>query len=308
VLGLAPLVLWNLRNDLATLDPDTQPLVEHPEWGYPQRVLGVARTTSRVLWGGDQLSIGRPAQWGVVLCAVALVVLSLLGVVAMVRWRGASRVVLLAPVLALLGLPVLRVMSLQVDPRYAVGWWPGLVVLVAAGAAAAAERSGGGGRAARTTLAGVVLVHLGVVGVGAADALADQRDRTDGLDATVDLVDDLRRCGVDTVWGDYWAVYPTLWASDVELGAVVTWGPERLTTFRPDDLASVGRVAVLVPAVMADTSASAELATDGTGRGATGWTPVTDPDTGVRIGLERTAAALPEGCLGAGGLVPVAGG
>ncbi len=300
-LGVAPLVVWNLRNGMATLDPDTQPSVEHPEWGYPQRVLGVARTSWRVLSGGDQIALGRPAQVAAVLVAVGLAALAVLGVAALVRWGGTSRVVLLVPVLMLLGLPVLAVMSLQVDPRYAVGWWPGLVVLVAAGAALAVE-VGRPRAAAPVALSLLVALHLLVVGVGLGRSLEARVDRRDAVDATSDLVEDLRGCGVDTVWGDYWAVYPMEFASDAELRGIVTWGPQRLSEDRPADVAERSRVAVFVPSVLGDVAAAAAQATDGTGRGVDGWEVVSDPDTGVRLALERTDAPLPRDCLGAAGL------
>lgn len=313
VVGVGPLLIWNLRNGMATLDPGAGPSIEHPEWGYPQRLVGVLRTSGRVLSGGDQVSVGRAVQVGALVGALALAVISVAGVVALVRWRGASRVLLLVPVLTLFGLPVLRVMSLQVDPRYAVGWWPGLVVLVAAGAAAAVDLERPPRAVVPALLVALVVVHLVVVGAGTRAALTERSDRVapaevvDAVDATADLVADLGRCGVDAVWGNYWAVYPLEWASDAQLRGTVSWGPERLTTLRPTGVGSLDRVAVAVPDVMEDVAASAALATDGTGRGGGGWISVVDPESGMRLAIERTGEELPVGCLGAGGLEPLPG-
>ncbi len=302
VVGSAPLLMWNLGHDLAILRPRGQPAVEHPEWGYADRAVGMLRTTGRVLVGRDEVPTAPLLTWAAALCVGSLVVLALWGAWALLRGSWQDRSLLVAPAAMLLGLPLLRVMSLQSDPRYAVGWWPGMVVVVAAGAAAAAGAQGASGRVLRAALAGVVVVHLAVVATGASDLLAEQRDRPNAVEATPDLVEDLRRCGVDAVWGNYWAVYPVLWASGDELQGDVTWGPERLTAFLPEEPLSLQRIAVLLPAAMTDPAASAALATEGTGRGAAGWLGVVDPDSGVRIALEQTVEPLPADCLGASGL------
>lgn len=302
VLGVAPLLVWNLRNGMAILDPDGQPSVEHPEWGYPQRWVGLWRTTERVLWGGDQIRTAAPWSIAALVCAGAALSLAIWGAVALARRRGSARVLLVVPAVTLLGLPLLRVMSLQADPRYAVGWWPGLVVLGAAGAAAAASLRGPGGRVLRAALVALVALHLAVVARGATVAL--DRDRPDGstVEVTSDLVRDLRRCGVDAVWGDYWAVYPLLWSSGAGFAHEVQWGPQRLTAIGSGTDPDARRVAVLVPSVMTDTTASARLVADGTTVGQRGWIALVHPPSGARIALEETGAALPPGCVGSGGL------
>lgn len=305
VVGLAPLVLWNVRNEWATLDRRRQPVVEHPEWGYLDRFVGLWRTTQRVLWGGDQLDPGRVATVAAVVVAATLVLLCVIGLVVLVRNGGVGAALVVGPLVMLAGLPVLEVMSLQVDPRYAVGWWPALVVLLAAGAAWAAQRRAGWGRAARAGLALVVLVHLGTVVAGARAVERTTDADLDTVGDTAELTRDLRRCGVDTVWGSYWRVYPVLWASEAQLRGRVQWGPQRLDELAPADPDTVRRVAVLPPPDATDAVAAAEQLADGTGRGASGWLALVHPDSGVALAVELTGEALPEGCVGPGGLEPL---
>lgn len=298
--GVSPLVLWNLRNSFATLGSSTQP-VAHPEWGYLDRSWNTARVTARVLWGDASTP---PGSFGALrfLVGAILVGLVLLGVVALVRVGRGGLPLLSVVAVCLLGLPALKAFSLDVDDRYAVGWWPGLVVAVAAGVVVVATSEDLVRRIGLGALCLGLVAHLAVVVSGARSAV-EHRSRWPSAEAeTLDLARDLRRCGVDAVAGDYWVVYPAVWASDARVAGGSFFGPERLAALAPAAWSRLQRVAVLPPTAKVAPGDAANLVTARTGRGRDGWISATHPGTGVVVMLERTAQGLPDGCLGGTGL------
>jgi hypothetical protein len=222
VVGSAPLIMWNLGHGLAILRPRGQPAVEHPEWGYADRAVGMLRTTRRVLVGRDEVPAAPLLTWAAALCVGSLVVLALWGAWALLRGSWQDRSLLVAPAAMLLGLPLLRVMSLQSDPRYAVGWWPGMVVVVAAGAGAPPVRRGPAAGAA----CGARRRGRGAPGSGRdgrrtcwrSNAIARTRRGDARPGRGPPAVRRRRRLG------NYWAVYPVLWPRRRTAGDV-TWGP-----------------------------------------------------------------------------------
>ncbi len=300
VVGASPLLLWNVRNDLDTFRLGEQP-VQHPEWGYGDRLYNTFRQTGRILWGDDPT---RFPGWAVplrALVAVVLVGLVAFGAVRLARAGRAAWPLLTAIVVALLALPVLQTFSLETDSRYANAWWAALGALVAVGAASVAALRPTGLR--RALLAVLVLavasqvamsVHSGV------DALDRRTSAPSAESLTADLAHDLRRCGVDVVVGDYWGVYPSVWGSDGELRGEVLYGPDRMESIHPDSYPRARRLAVIAPAGVT-IDESERTATTDTGRGAGGWVSVTHPPTGTVLALERTATPLPAGCIGPSG-------
>lgn len=303
-LGVLPLVAWNLRNGMAILDSESQP-VQHPEWGYPQRLANTVRLTGRVLWGDGSAPLGGVPRLLATAVAVIGVVVLAAGLWALWRWRPRSWPLVGVVAVSILGLPLLSSLSLETDQRYAVGWWPGLVVLVAAGAAGVVDAlDGRAAVAACTVVAAAVAVQLVVVVAGAWPVVSDRTGTPSAEAATRDMADDLRRCGVDVVAGDYWAVYPAVWGSDARLRTRVTWGPERLAGTSASADARRVAVAPTEPAreSVRDVRGAAAAAAP-PGRGGRGWVVATHPGTGVRLAIERTAEPLPEGCIGPSGFV-----
>jgi hypothetical protein len=295
-LGAAPLIAWNLRNSFGTFDSSSQP-VQHPEWGYLDRAWNTVRLTGRVLWGDAASPPGSAGGLRVVAGAVVLG-LGVAGVVVLVRSGRRAWPLLSVVVVCLLGLPALRALSLDVDLRYATGWWPGLVVAVGAGAVAATSAATPVWRRAATAAVCVgVVAHLVVVATGAWTAVRDRTPSPSAEAATRDLADDLRRCGVDAVAGDYWAVYPAVWGSDATLDGEVDFGPERLDGLAPEGPAP-GRIAVLPPPNVADPLDAAHLVAERTGRDADGWVSAVHPGTGARVVLEGPERTFPAGCIG----------
>ncbi|UDY35579.1 hypothetical protein [Dermatobacter hominis] len=302
VVGAAPLLLWNLRNSFASLDSSAQP-VQHPEWGYLDRAWNTVRLTGRVLWGDAASPPGSAGGLRFVAGAVVLG-LGVAGVTALARGGRRAWPLLSVVVVCLLGLPALRALSLDVDLRYATGWWPGLVVAVGAGAVAATSASSPSlRRTATAALCVGVAAHLVVVGAGAWTAVRDRTRSPSAEAATRDLADDLRRCGVDALAGDYWAVYPAVWGSDAALDGGVQFGPERLDDVAPASWADAARVAVLPPPNVVDPLDAAALVGERTGRRADGWVATVHPGTGARVVLEGPERSLPSGCIGETGLV-----
>lgn len=307
--GVMPLLAWNAANDWATFRPGNQPVV-HPRWTYLNRLANLADVSGHVLSGNG--SSGVPA-WGVVVnVAVGVVLVALLGCGVMVLARCGRRGVPLqvAVVVALLGLPVLGAFSLDDQYRYAVAWWPALAVLVAAGTTWVADRPSARVRhSARGVVAVAVVLHVAVVAAVGRSALAAAAEQPDPSERTRDLVADLRRCGVDAVVGDYWSVYPVLWADGARMAGEVVWGPDRLEAVHPDGWNAPLRVAgLLAPGVLDPVDAAAAV-TRATERGGGGWVYAVNPATNVRVALEVTDRPLPDGCLGEDGLrvLPVPG-
>lgn len=302
--GVLPLVAWNLRNDMAILDSESQP-VQHPEWGYPQRLGNTVRLTGRVLWGDGSAPLTGVSRALAAVVAAVLVAVLLAGLWALWRWRPGSWPLLGVAAVAILGLPLLASLSLDTDQRYAVGWWPGLVVLVAAGACGVVDVLGGRALVAACTAVGAaVALQLVVVVAGAWPVVADRTATPSAEAATRDMARDLQRCGVEVVAGDYWAAYPAVWGSDAELRALVTWGPARLAGTASSGAGPRLAVAPIEPrrGSVADVRAAAEAAAP-PGRGERGWVVATHPGTGVRLAIERTAEPLPDGCIGPSGFV-----
>ncbi|MFZ4517526.1 MAG: hypothetical protein ACOYOP_04015 [Microthrixaceae bacterium] len=305
VFGLLPLLVWNAANDWATFRPGNQPVV-HPRWTYLNRLANVVDVSGHVLSGNG--SSGVP-PWGVVAnVAVGVVLVALLACGVMVLVRCGRRGVALqaAVVVAVFGLPVLGAFSLDDQYRYAVAWWPALAVLVAAGTTWLADRPAAGVRhAARAVVAVAVAAHLAVVVAVGRTALAGAAGQPNATDRTRDLAADLRRCGVDGVVGDYWSVYPVLWADRAVMVGEVVWGPDRLDAVHPDGWTEPVRVAGLLDPAVADPVNGAAAVTRATGRGGGGWVYAVHPGTNVRVALEITDTPLPDGCLGPDGLRPL---
>lgn len=304
--GASPLLLWNLRNGFASLESGAAP-VQHPEWTYVDRLANTARITTRVLWEGAP---PRPeaSTWVSFLQVGAL--LALLGIVGvgavhLLRSWQRSAPLLAAVGVMLLGLPMLSAFSLDVDSRYAVAWWPALVVLVATGAGVLAGRDRGTSRiwGIAAIVIGVAAQVLGTAWV-AVPAVRDRSARTDPSALTRDVAHDLQRCGVEAVEGDYWAVYPILWGSEAELDGAVPVGMERLAGLVPTDWSSIDRIAMVGVPGSLDLSAISGIVTDTTGRGENGWTRTVHPETGTIVWLEGSGP-FPDGCIGVSGLQEV---
>ena len=159
-------------------------------------------------------------------------------------------------------------------------------------------------RAAVGTVAVALVVHLAVVVDGAWLQVERRTPVPSAESATRDLAEDLRRCGVDVVAGDYWAIYPAVWGSDARLRSATFFGPDRLDANRPASWPRVRRVAVLPPPTVVNGQDAANLVALRTGRGRDGWVATVHPGTNVRVLLERTASPLPAGCVGENGLAP----
>ena len=229
LVGLAPLLLWNLRNGMDTLSDGAAPSL-HPEWSYLDRLRNTMSITARVAWGDPGNRAAVP-DWVLVVQVVAIVgsaVLVVAGAVVLVRSARTSAPLLVALLLMLFGLSVLGSFSLDVDQRYAVAWWPALVVLVAAGAVGLQQLEYRSLRLVGSALI-VVTVAANVVAVGglAGTAFRERSQWPSATASTRDLAGDLERCDVAAVLGDYWAVYPALWGSDSEFSAQVLSGPTR---------------------------------------------------------------------------------
>jgi hypothetical protein len=304
LLGVSPLLAWNIRNSFGTLDSSSQP-VQHPDWTYVDRLVNTVRVTGRVLWGDASSPLNSWAAVVRVVVVVALVFLMAVGAVALVRAGRRAWPLLAVVSVCLLGLPVLSALSLDVDYRYAVGWWPALVVLVAAGTVTVAETTPAPAR--RWVLGGlavVIVLHGLVVVDGAVPLVRERAAYTSAEASTRDLASDLERCGVDAVAGDYWTVYPAVWGSDGGLRGKAFFGPDRLSTFDPTSWSGVRRLAVVPPPSVKESLDAANLVALRTGRGEEGWVSTTHPGTGSRVLLEKTGMPLPRGCLGENGLVP----
>ncbi len=302
LLGASPLLLWNVRNSFASLDSSAQP-VQHPEWNYFDRAWNTIRLTGRALWGASATPLG--ATSGLRFVAAAIVVgIGVVGVIALVRTGRRAWPLLSVVVVSLLGLPALGALSLDADLRYAVGWWPGIVVLVAAGSVfLASAPSPAVRRVFEAVLCVGLAAHVAVVAAGAWSSVRDRTPAPSAEAATRNLADDLRRCGVDAVAGDYWAVYPAVWGSDAELDGGVQFGPERLDDVAPTSWADVERIAVLPPPNVTDPLDAAALVGSRTGREDADWVSAAHPGTGARVVLEGPMSSLPEGCIGETGLV-----
>ncbi len=302
-LGVAPWVWWNVLHDMPVLDSSARP-AQHPEWGYPDRLANTGRITMDVLWGDQRVRSVVPA-WVVVCQVVAAVVLlavAVVGAVALVRsWRR-SAALLVGVVVMLLGLPALPTFSLDVDQRYAVAWWPALVVLVAAGSLRMATLREPWQVLARGAVATAVVCHVaGVVGL-AVPAISNRSERPAAVEGTADLGSDLRRCGVDIVAGGYWAVYPAQWGAEGDLEGSVIKDTQRLPGPTPrgwkEDV-----VAVLeTPSGPPVAELTATLGVQH-GRGSSGWSAHRHRPTGVTVLFEE-GVALPDGCISASGLTP----
>ncbi|MBM3661612.1 MAG: hypothetical protein FJW94_01780 [Actinobacteria bacterium] len=307
VVGLSPLLLWNLRNSFATFSSDAQP-VEHPEWGYVDRLANTLRITYRVISG--DASLDPPSWWSplqVVVVAV-VVVLCLIGAVALVRVGRPAAPLLAAGAVLLLGLPLLPALSLEVDYRYAVAWWPAIAVLVAVGAATVVDLRPPIRTVGIVAIGAALLLHAVVVVDGARRLLVEPSgDAGSAETLTLDLAEDLLRCGVTSVAGDYWAVYPVVWGSGATLDGEVFFGPDRLDSVNPVDRRGPGRLAVLPPPAAADPLNAARAIDVATGGGRSDWLVATHPGTGVVAVLERPAGPFPDGCTGPAGLVPSTG-
>ncbi len=294
-LGVSPLVLWNLAAGWPVLD--AQP-VQHPDWTHLDRLANSARLTGRVLWGDGSgtmigpVTLGPVGTLAMVVCAVVLVLLGGTGLVAMLRsWRS-SLPLLVAFAVPVLGLPVLATFSLDSDPRYVVAWWPSLVVAVAVGTATLVAGTRGRVRHVVMVLVVAAVAAQAVVFVdGSRDLLAERAGLTAPHEAARELSGLLRRCGVDSVSGDYWRVYPVLWGYDGDLAVEVTNGSPRLSWF--DRNGGPGRHAHLP----ADTADLARVAAEARAlTGAPDWTPVSDRATGIVLVVEGTPESLPAGC------------
>ena len=301
--GLTPWIWWNVVNDMRVLDRGAQP-AQHPEWGYPDRLANTARITVDVLWGDGRVR-GDVPTWivvcQVVAAAVMLVVVAA-GLVALARaWRRSAALIVGVAVM-LAGLSVLPTFSLDVDQRYAVAWWPALVVLVAAGSVRAAVLADPWRLLARGALVAAVVCHVGAAVGLAAPVISDLDGRPAAEDVTSDLASDLRRCGVDVVAGSYWAVYPAMWGADGDLDAAVIQDIQRLPGPSPRRWRAAG-VAVLAAPVGLPAETFATLVTDRYGRGASGWSRYVHGPTGVVVLLEE-GMTMPEGCVSESGLTP----
>ena len=324
LVGVAPWVIWNIRHGMPVLDPDARP-VQHPDWGYADRLANTARLTVDVLWGDDRVR-GQVPTWVVVaqlVGGIVLGVLAVMGLVALVRsWRRSAPLLVAVP-LMLLGLPVLPTFSLDVDQRYAVAWWPALVVLVATGAASLGDVRAGAAEdghdvvgpvgaivrrrwvlVGRAVIAGAVVCHVAAVVGLARPAIASRSAQADAVELTTDLGRDLRRCGIDIVAGDYWAVYPAQWGSDGRFGVMVIDDMERLSGLTPRRWSGDRRVAVLSSNGGPPAASLAATVVARTGRAGGGWTPYQHRPTGVTVLLEADRA-LPDGCVASSGLTPV---
>ncbi len=304
VVGVAPWVWWNVAHDMSVLDDRATP-VQHPEWGYADRVANTARITVEVLFGDERIR-GQVPAWVVacqVVAAVALVVLGGVGVVVLVRsWRRSAA--LLAGVVVMLpGLSALPTFSLSVDERYAVAWWPALVVLVAAGAVRCASLGPPWRTGVRVAVVAAVVCHVaGAIGL-AAPAISARAARPDAVELTADLGEDLRRCGVELIAGGYWSVYPAQWGADGELRVSVINDTERLP---PPSRREWQRdvVALLTSRSGPTVDELVEIIARRHGRGASGWTTFRHVPSGVTVLLE-SGVAPPEGCVSPSGLTPV---
>ncbi len=307
VVGLSPILVWNLRNSFATFSSDAQP-VEHPEWGYVDRLANTLRITYRVISGDS--SLDPPSWWSPpqVVVATVVLVLCVVGAVALVRVGRRAAPLLAAGAVLLVGLPLLPALSLEVDYRYAVAWWPAIAVLVAAGGATVVEFRPPIRNIATVVIVAAVALHIVVVADGVRRLLAQANEaaRVEGVAEalTLDLADDLRRCGVTFVAGDYWAVYPVVWGSGASLDGEVFFGPDRLDSINPVDRRGSGRLAVLPPPTVEDPLAAADAIAVTTGRTVSDWLVATHPETGVTVVLEGLGDSAPDGCTSPGGLLP----
>ena len=303
-LGVAPWIWWNVLHDMPVLDSRARP-AQHPEWGYPERLANTGRITMEVLWGDERVR-GQVPAW-VVLCqvvaATAMLGLAAVGAVALARsWRR-SAALLVGVVTMLVALSALPTFSLDVDQRYAVAWWPALVVLVAAGAVRLATPGTRWDRVARGAVVVAVVCHVGgVVGL-AVPVIADRAEQPASEALTSDLGDDLLRCGVQIVAGGYWSAYPAQWGAHGDLEVAVIVDTQRLPgpTRREwrDDV-----VALLTSPSGPPATELAAAVEDRYGRGASGWSVLRHQPTGATVMLER-GVTPPEGCISPAGLTPI---
>ncbi len=310
LVGATPWLAWVAMNDVSLLDERTRP-VQHPEWGYPERLANTARVTAQVVWGDGRVRVDVPGWVLATQVAVAVVTagLILVGLVVLARsWRR-SAALLVGVAVWCFGLPLLSTFSLDVDQRYAVAWWPAFVVLVAAGTlgSVGSSRSTGPLRwavATRSLLVVAVVGHVSGVVALAVPAIERRVGRPDAVELTEDLGEDLDRCGVDIVAGDYWSVYPAEWGADAEFDVTVVGGMQRLSGLGPRTWAGDLTVAVLGGPGERSAASFAAAVTALHGRGRAGWVDLEHRPTGVEV-LVEADRTLPEGCTGASGLSPV---
>ncbi|MDQ2679299.1 MAG: hypothetical protein M3Y51_11190 [Actinomycetota bacterium] len=301
--GVAPWIWWNVVHDMAVLDARARP-AQHPDWGYPDRLANTARITMDVLWGDGRIRSDVPT-WVVVcqvVAATAMIAAVAVGVVALVRsWRR-SAALIVGVVVMLLALPAMPTFSLDIDQRYAVGWWPALAVLVAAGSVRLAALRNPWRSLARGAVIAAVVCHVAAAVGLAAPAISTRRDTPAAVVTTSDLGGDLRRCGVDIVAGGYWAIYPASWGSDGDLDAAVIGDTQRLPRPSPRSW-RVDAVAVLATPNGPPAETYAAEVSDRHGRGTSGWTRYVHRPTGVTVLLEEDVTP-PDGCISRSGLTP----
>ena len=304
LVGVTPLLLWNARNGFEIFTGDLTPS-EHPEWGYFDRLANTVSISARVLLGDPDGRATAPNVLlvGQALAAAVLVGLLVVGSVRLVRSWRTSAPLLAGIAVMLFGLPILTTFSLSSDQRYAVSWWPALVILTATGTATLVGASAEILRHGTQVVIGVAIaLHIACTTSMAVAVIQDRSEFPTADSGAIDLAADLERCGVDAVAGDYFSVYPAVWGSNAELEATVQQGPERLAGFVPDDWGEAGAVAVLGPPNGGEVESLGAALAEATGRGASGWVALQHPGTATNVLLEANHD-LPDGCVGEGGLL-----
>jgi hypothetical protein len=302
-LGVGPLLLWNARNSFEIFTGDLTPS-ENPEWGYFDRLSNTVSVTARVLLGdpGGRATAPDLLLVGQALAAAVLVALLAVGAVTLVRSWRTSAPLLAGIAVMLLGLPMLTTFSLDTDQRYAVSWWPALVILAATGAATIVSATATAVRqTAQVAIGLAIALQVACAASMAVTAIRDRSQYATADSGAIDLAADLQRCGVDAIAGDYFSVYPAVWGSDGNLEATVQQGPERLAGFVPDNWNEVETVAVLGPPNGGDAVALAAMVTEATGREADDWVALQHAGTATNILIEADHD-LPAGCVGTDGL------